>query len=180
VEGLIAVCHTDAPACVVVAAQRPDGRAVAAVRLIRSSMESISAVLVCARANGTDVRRALELGVDGVVLTDELEDALAAVVAAVCAGQVSVPRGQRAEVRGHVLTTREKQILGLLVTGLTNAQIAGRVFLAESTVKSHLSSAFKKLGVSSRNEAVALILDPERGRALGILSIPFERIASRA
>jgi DNA-binding NarL/FixJ family response regulator len=51
---------------------------------------------------------------------------------------------------------------------LTNSQIASELFLAESTVKSHLSSAFAKLGVSSRSEAVAVILDPERGPGLGI------------
>jgi DNA-binding NarL/FixJ family response regulator len=180
VADLVAACKRDSPACVVVAAHRPDHGAVTTVRLIRSSLGSISGVLVCERANGADVRRALELGVDGVVLIDELEDALAIVVAAVGAGQVSVPRGRRVEVRAPVLTSREKQTLGLLVTGLTNAQIAGKLFLAESTVKSHLSSAFRKLGVSSRNEAVTLILDPERGRGLGILPIPFQRIPSRA
>jgi DNA-binding NarL/FixJ family response regulator len=66
------------------------------------------------------------------------------------------------------LTSREKQILTLVVAGLTNSQIASELFLAESTVKSHLSSAFAKLGVSSRSEAVAVILDPERGPGLGI------------
>ena len=56
--------------------------------------------------------------------------------------------------------------------GLTNAQIAGKLFLAESTVKSHLSSSFTKLGVSSRYEAATLILDPERGRRLGFRELP--------
>ena len=89
-------------------------------------------------------------------------------VAVVCAGQVSVPRGQRGRITVQALTTREKQILALVIAGLTNAQIAAKLYLAESTVKSHLSSAFGKLGVSSRHEAATLILDPERGRGLGI------------
>ncbi len=134
-------------------------------------------VLVCRRAAAADVRRALELGVDGIVLKDDAEEALAAVVAAVCAGQVSVPSGPRGAVRARALTTREKQILVLVVTGLTNAQIAAELFLAESTVKSHLSSAFSKLGVSSRNEAVAVILDPERGRGLGIGEVRADFVA---
>jgi two-component system, NarL family, response regulator DesR len=180
VAGLLASCNGNAPACVVVAAERPDRSAVSTVRLIRAKLEEISAVLVCRRARGTEVRRALELGVDGVVLEEEADDALAAVVAVVCAGQVSVPSGRRAEVRAHALTTREKQILALVITGLTNAQIAGKLFLAESTVKSHLSSAFGKLGVSSRNEAASLILDPERGRGLGIHAIRPEQVPLQA
>ncbi len=137
-------------------------------------------MLVCKRARGGEVRRALELGVDGVVLERDAEKALAAVVAVVCAGQVSVPRGQREEVRAQALTTREKQILALVIVGLTNAQIAAELFLAESTVKSHLSSAFSKLGVSSRYEAANVILDPERGRGLGIREIRADGLAAGA
>ncbi len=179
VAGLLASCNGSSPACVVIAADRPDSSALDAVRSVRSQLDGVCAVLVCRRARGSEARRALELGVDGVVLEDDAEKALAAVVAVVCAGQVSVPSGQREQIRAQALTTREKQILALVVTGLTNAEIASRLFLAESTVKSHLSSAFGKLGVSSRYEAATVILDPERGRALGIREVRSERVASR-
>ena len=139
--------------------------------MIRSKLEKTATVLVCRSARGTELRRALEQGVDGVVLRDDADQALVAVVEVVCVGQVSVPSGQRGEVRAQPLTTREKQILALVVTGLTNAQIAGRLFLAESTIKSHLSSAFTKLGVSSRYEAATVILDPERGSRLGMREV---------
>jgi two-component system response regulator DesR len=179
VEDLLASVDGTAPSCVVVATDTPDRSAVSALRLIRSKLENTCGVLVCRRARGPQVRRALELGIDGVVLTDEVEDALAAVVAAVCAGQVSVPRGQRGELRAQALTTRERQVLAFVLAGLTNAEIAAKLYLAESTIKSHLSSAFGKLGVSSRNEAVTLILDPERGRGLGI-RVASERIPLEA
>jgi DNA-binding NarL/FixJ family response regulator len=177
-EALLASCNGSVPACVVVAADRPDRSTVGIVRLLRSELADVSAVLVCRRALVSDVRRALELGVDGIVLKEDAQEALAAVVAAVCAGQVSVPAGQRRAVRARALTAREKQILMLVVTGLTNSQIAAELFLAESTVKSHLSSAFSKLGVSSRSEAAAVILDPERGRGLGIGRVPADPVAS--
>jgi hypothetical protein len=61
-----------------------------------------------------------------------------------------------------------------------NSQIAARLFLAESTVKSHLNSAFGKLGVRSRNEAVSLILDPQRGLGLGILAVGGEPVSSES
>ena len=57
-------------------------------------------------------------------------------------------------------------MLGSVVTGRTNAQIADELGLAESTVKSHLSSAFAKLGVASRAEAAALIRDQLNGPGL--------------
>lgn len=172
VEELLSSCNGTAPACVVVAADRPDRSAVSMVRRIRSKLEGISAVVLCRHVRGAEVRRALELGVDGVVFEKEADGALAAVVAVVCAGQVSVPSGQRGQVRAQALTTRERQVLALVMLGSTNAQIARKLFLAESTVKSHLSSAFSKLGVSSRNEAATLILDPDRGRGLGIATLP--------
>ena len=176
-ERLLASCNGSAPACVVVAADRPDRAAVDIVRLLRSQLGQVAAVLVCRRAGAADVRRALELGVDGIVLKDDAEEALAIVVPVVCTGQISIPSRQRRAVRARDLTTRERQILTLVVTGLTNSQIAAELYLAESTVKSHLSSAFSKLGVSSRSEAAAVILDPERGRGLGIGKVTADFVA---
>jgi two-component system, NarL family, response regulator DesR len=177
VEGLLASCTGSAPTCVVVVADRPDRSAIGTVRQIRSKLERVAAVLVCRSARGPEVRRALELGVDGVVLNEDVEEVLGAVVAVVCAGQVSVPGGRRGDVMMRALTTREKQVLALLIRGMTNAQIADKLFLAESTVKSHLSSAFSKLGVSTRYEAATVILDPERGSGWGIRQIGSDRSA---
>ena len=109
------------------------------------------------------MRSALAAGVAGIVTSEELESVLGPCVEAVLAGQACVPREHWRQIDPPALSTREKQILGLVVMGYMNSQIARQLFLAESTVKSHLSSAFGKLGVRSRNEAVNLILDPERG-----------------
>jgi DNA-binding NarL/FixJ family response regulator len=83
-----------------------------------------------------------------------------------------VPLG--AAVERPPLTPREKQVLALVVMGYTNREIADQLVLAESTVKSHLFSAFRRLGVRSRSEAVALITDPARGLGSGILTIARE------
>gem|GEM_PF-6309425 len=54
--------------------------------------------------------------------------------------------------------------------GLTNREIAARLYLAESTVKTHLSSAFRKIDARSRAEAVERIQDPESELAAGIIA----------
>ena len=103
---------------------------------------------------GRDVRALLSAGAAGVVLAHEVPLALAPCLCAVQVGQVCVPRGHFREVDPPALSAREKQILALVVMGYSNIQIAEQLYVAESTVKSHLSSAFGKLGVRSRNEAV--------------------------
>jgi NarL family two-component system response regulator LiaR len=56
------------------------------------------------------------------------------------------------------LTDREKEILVLMVDGLPNTAIAGKLVVSQSTVKFHVSNILSKLGVASRTEAVALAL----------------------
>lgn len=143
---------------------------------LRSLVAGTPIVIVCPELRPGELRLALAAGAAGVVLEAEAADALAVAVQAALTGQVCVPRRQGQQVEPAALSGREKQILGLVVLGYSNAQIAEQLFLAESTVKSHLSSAFIKLGVKSRNEAVDLILDPERGVGFGILGLGGEPI----
>ena len=60
------------------------------------------------------------------------------------------------------LTETELQILQLVASGRSNKEIATKMVLAESTVKRHLSSIFRRLGVRSRREAVATMLATSR------------------
>ena len=59
---------------------------------------------------------------------------------------------------GLDLTEREREVLALMVEGLNNTQIAGRLSVSPSTIKSHVSNILSKLGVASRTEAVTLAL----------------------
>ena len=118
------------------------------------------------------IRRAFRAGAAGYVRLDEVATALVPTILAVAAGQSALPAERREDALPPSLTGRERQVLSLVVMGLSNAEIGERLFVAESTIKSHLSSAFAKLGVGSRNEAVARILDPRTGLGVGILTIP--------
>jgi DNA-binding NarL/FixJ family response regulator len=144
------------------------------VERLHGGVEQAPIVMICAGVQRWEVRAALSAGAAGVVLEDELDGALGPCMRAVRAGQICVPREHWRQIEPPALSTREKQILGLVVMGYMNSQIAERLFLAESTVKSHLSSAFGKLGVRSRNEAVNLILDSKRGLGMGILGLGSE------
>jgi DNA-binding NarL/FixJ family response regulator len=105
-----------------------------------------------------DPFRIFRAGAHGLVARSEAAATLAVAVHAVAAGQLSVPLSLRDLVEPPALTHREKQVLSLMAEGLTNAQIGRRLFLAESTVKTHLSNAFKRLGVRTRHEASARLL----------------------
>ena len=177
---LVADDRPEGTAVVIVSAKRASPDMLEGIREHRSRVPKPAVIVVLERLGNGDVVKAINAGADGIVPADCIAEALVPTVRAAAAGQLVIPREARQEVRRQALTMREKQILSLVVMGLTNGQIASKLFLAESTVKSHLSSAFTKLSVSSRNEAVTLILDPERGRGLGILTIPSEPLASHA
>lgn len=155
-------------------------RLTASVEPLTRATTSRPVLVVCADIERWGVRAALTAGAAGVVRSEDLESALGPCIQAILAGQTCVPREHWRQIEPPALSSREKQILGLVVMGYTNGQIAQQLFLAESTVKSHLSSAFGKLGVRSRNAAVNLILDPERGLGMGILALGGEPLEPAA
>jgi DNA-binding NarL/FixJ family response regulator len=151
------------------------GKAADRIRDIRTVAEASPKALIVATmpsdAANALLRRALIAGAAGLVLDDDLDRALAATARAALAGQLAVPSALVRQIAPRPLSYREKQILGLVVLGFTNREIADKLFLAESTVKTHLSSSFAKLDAHSRSEAAARILDPDSGYGVGILAI---------
>ena len=137
----------------------------AALRRLRRLVPNGRVVVVCPMTHASGVRRALDAGADAVVFESHLEKSLVASVAAVAAGQTAVPRRVRSGLHRPAFSHRERQVLAHVATGRTNREIADALFLAESTVKSHLASAFAKLGVCSRKEAAAVVLDPSENLA---------------
>jgi DNA-binding NarL/FixJ family response regulator len=115
--------------------------------------------------------RTITARLEGAVLASEVEQTLLPTLAAVAAGQCVVPRAIRQIVDRPPLSPRERQILAMVVLDFSNAEIARKLFVSESNVKNHLSSAFQKLGVKSRSAAAELILDRESGLGPGILRI---------
>lgn len=148
-----------------------------ASRAARDPAKSPKVVVVTAIDREWEIRSALELGVRGYLLAGCALDALADGVRAVHRGSRHLSPQVAARLAESVtceaLTTREEEVLRLLVEGLSNKVIANRLGMAVNTVKSHLKSTFDKLSVQSRTQAVAVV--EERG----LLSPPREQIMSR-
>ncbi len=115
--------------------------------------------------------RVLAARLEGAVMVADIEHTLMPTLAAVAVGQCVMPKAIRQIVDRPPLSPRERQILAMIVLDFSNAEIARKLFVSESNVKNHLSSAFQKLGVKSRSAAAELILDRESGLGPGILHI---------
>jgi DNA-binding NarL/FixJ family response regulator len=142
------------------------------VRHLVAEIKTLKVVVAAGADGGRSVRRALRAGAAGFVPKSDVDSCLLATVYAAVAGQVCVPCGARVQLARPAFSHREKRILQLIALGHTNNEIAGQLFLAESTVKTHVSACFRKLGVVSRAEAAAVVLDPQSAIELGIVPSP--------
>jgi len=156
---------------IVVLAEDVPRDAAALLRSIAARLPHVQLVVVLRAIAPRAVRAAISAGADAVIAEERLED-LPVVIASTSLGYVVAPGRVRSALGQPTFTPREKQVLALLVLGLSNGEIARKLYLSETTVKSHLSAVFKKLGARSRTEAVDRILDPESGLGTGILEIP--------
>ena len=123
---------------------------------LKTSFPELPVVVVSSEAGQRPISKALRNGATGYVYSDQL-DILPCAVRAAVGGMTVVPAELRRQAVPPAFSHRERQVLDLAVAGYTNTQIARELFLAESTVKSHLSACFRKLGVSSRAEAAAAL-----------------------
>jgi len=122
-------------------------------------------LLLSAFADDELVYRALEAGATGYLTKDATQDQIARAIHAVAGGhtqlapELAAGLANQIRVRSHgdtpLLTERERQVLELLCDGLSAPQIAQKLFLGTTTVKSHLGRLYEKLGVSDRAAAVA-------------------------
>jgi NarL family two-component system response regulator LiaR len=113
------------------------------------------------------VQAALDAGAIGYILKNVSADELANAIRAAWAGrptlapeaaQVLIRAAKRTPAPGDDLTPREREVLGLMVQGLNNVEIARRLVVNRSTAKFHVSNILTKLGVAGRTEAVAYAL----------------------
>ena len=124
---------------------------------LRTALPELPVVVVSEAVGQRPISKALRHGAAGYVYADRAVDVLACTVRATLGGMTVLPKDVRRHGVSPTFSHRERQVLDLAIRGYTNTQIARELFLAESTVKSHLSACFRKLGVSSRAEAAAAL-----------------------
>ncbi|MGB8212137.1 MAG: response regulator transcription factor [Anaerolineales bacterium] len=163
----IQLCAQLQPDVVLMDMVMPDMDGATTTRLIRKQSPSIQVLALTSFKEETLVKSALQAGAIGYLLKDVTADELAQAIRAAHAGRSTLsPEASQALVHatsqpstpGINLTGREREVLTLMVEGLNNAQIAEKLTVSSSTVKSHVSNILAKLGVGSRTEAVTLAL----------------------
>jgi DNA-binding NarL/FixJ family response regulator len=116
---------------------------------------------------------AVQLGADGYLVKGANQDEIMRAVRAVHDGQLILAQAVNRHLRGigrkdatpfPQLAAREREILGLVAAGLSNAGIAERLFLSPKTVANYLTSVFAKLAVTDRGQAIIKARDAGLGR----------------
>lgn len=155
----------------------PDGSGIDVCREIRSVDPSINALILTSFDDDDALFSAIMAGAAGYVLKQVRGNDLIETVKQVAAGRSMLDPAVTAQVLERLrsgpatnpaldrLTPHEKNILELIGEGLTNRQIAGRLSLAEKTVKNYVSSMLAKLGLESRTQAAIFVTREHNGEA---------------
>lgn len=139
----------------------PGEGGVAATRMILATHPAVRVIVLTTFDADTDIFVALEAGAAGYLLKDSpVDEVVAAILNASPANPTLSPSVQARVVARAIrpddqLSPRELEILLALAEGDSNRQLAKRLFISESTVKTHLAHLFAKLGVDNRTAAVA-------------------------
>ena len=140
---------------------------VTATRQVREKCPGCRVIVLTSFAEDNMVQGALQAGAIGYLLKNVTVAELAAAIRSAYAGrmtlsseatEVLVHSTTQPVVKGDELTDREREVLGLLVEGLSNQEIADKLFLGIGTVKFHVRNIYSKLGVDNRVAAVTLAM----------------------
>ncbi len=166
-EQAVALCHRFQPDVVLMDLKMPGMDGAEATRRIRKNWPDIQVVALTSFREKELVESALAAGAIGYLLKNVSADDLAAAIRAARSGeptlaaeaaQVLIQSTRGGPRLGFDLTDRERDVLKLMIDGMSNPDIAETLMVSRSTVKFHVSNILSKLNAESRTEAVALAL----------------------
>ena len=160
-EAALTVIREQAPDVAVLDAVMPGLSGVEILKAVREEGLSTRVVLLAGELGSDDLSESIRLGVEGILMKDEASTVLLDCVKSVALGGrwVSVELVGRAlniaaggQANGDTLTPRETEIAESVAAGLQNKEIAGKLGIADGTVRIHVHNIFKKLGIQNRVE----------------------------
>jgi len=164
----VALCDQVHPDVVLMDVLMPQMDGIEATRRIKAKDPHIQVLMLSSSKDEDLIKSGIQAGAIGYILKNISVEEMAEAVRAAYHGQSTLsPAVTQALVAAtarppepeYHLTERERELLALLIKGLSNPEIADRLTISLSTVKFHISSILAKLGVSSRTEAVAMALE---------------------
>ncbi len=163
-RGAIALARHHSPDLVLLDLAMPGGSGIDAIKRIRAGGDGPAVLVLTSFAGEDQVVPAVRAGASGYLLKDVAVADLEAAIRTLHAGGSLLDSQVVGAVMGEVargpsrsgvdlLTPREREVLSLLGAGLSNRQVAERLFVAEKTVKTHVSAVLSKLGLADRTQA---------------------------
>jgi DNA-binding NarL/FixJ family response regulator len=156
----------DVPSCIILCANSHEGLSKRVEFYREQNLDAPPVVVFCPQLDLPLARDALQAGASGFVHAEMMPDQLLRALAVVARGELVAPRellryllNEDVPANLGALSARQREILGYVVEGLSNAEIGRRLYLSESTIKQHLRAAYKLLGVSNRTEAAKTMRD---------------------
>lgn len=160
-EEAVAVSREREPDVVLMDLEMPTLDGIAATRRIKEAQPNVAVVVLTSFSDRERILGALDAGAAGYLLKDAEPEELSKAIRAAARGEVPLdPKAARALLGarrggapGDLLSDREREVLALVADGLANKVIAQRLGISEKTVKAHLTSVFRQIGVSDRTQA---------------------------
>jgi DNA-binding NarL/FixJ family response regulator len=160
-EGVAAFAELE-PDVVVTDLELPDGHGLEVVRRVREASDTVGLVVLTMHAGDDQIFAAMEAGASAFVgkdskATDVVSAARHAAVAPrtfLCAGLSAAMMRRATAPAPPKLSAREDEVLALLADGMGTGEIAGRLYMSESTAKTHITHIYQKLGAANRAQAL--------------------------